>query len=120
MSFTKGLKKKTKALAQSADCENGPLYPGPNLSQNVSGSEKFAFAKLPKPPMESAKGLSTGIKAESVASRVTPQMSAYGAPKGISGLTGKSNTRPFQMSLGKFGRRPRSALKAISNVSRGI
>lgn len=131
MNFLKGLKKKIKggdcsipgntAQLSTMESENKVLYPSPNTRTNISGSDKFAAATpVLQPPKEPIRGLNSGIKPMAVSARVTPDMGSYGAPKGTSGVTGISNSQPFQHSYGKFGRRPRQAIKSITRLRRGL
>lgn len=122
MSFTKGLKKKLKDVGPS-DHNPPRLYPGPDQPWNVSGSDKVAAVghmALPKPPQESSKGFTAGLKSFSTPKRVTPDLGPYGAPKGASGVTGVANSHPFQKSFGHFGQKPRQALKSITRLKRGM
>lgn len=89
----------------------------------ASAFRKMAMSGLPaapQAPKAPTRGLRTGLKQMSAPKRVTPDLSPYGAPKGASGVTGVSNSHPFQHSYGKFGRRPRAALKSFTRLKRGF
>jgi len=118
--FTKGFKKKKDAARintaqfSELESENKPLYPAPNIIQNVSGADKYAAA-MPgfqpnKAPLQGSHG---GLKSLSGPARVTTDLGNYGAPKGAVGVTGVSNTKPFQRAIGKFGRKARMGLTRI-------
>jgi hypothetical protein len=117
VSFAKGFKKKVSdkvdktfrvntAQYSTLQSENQQLYPSPNTSTNVSGSDKYAAAM----------GLAQGAKP----ARVTPQAGPYGAPMGAVGVTGTSVTKPFQNAMGKFGKKPRLGMKSITRLTRGM
>lgn len=122
MSFAKGFKKVKKDTARyntaqmsTMESENKPLYPAPNIIQNMQGSDKVAAAGMPgaqptKAPLQGAKG---GLRVLNGPSRVTTDMGPYGAPKGAAGVTGVSNTNPFQRAIGKFGKKTRMGLTRI-------
>lgn len=121
--FTDGFKK-LKDLPPNDD--NPPrLYPGPDQPWNVSGSDKVASGGAggfgpTGVPQSSARGANPTLKNMSSPKRVTPDLGPYGAPKGASGVTGVANTNPFQRSFGKFGHKPRQALKSITRLKRGM
>jgi hypothetical protein len=112
-----------KALKDMGPTDSNPLrlYPGPEQPWNVSGSDKVAGVTAPlKAPTSPGAGAAQAFKPMSAPKRVTPNMGAYGAPKGASGVFGKSVTAPFAQSYGKFGRRPRQAIKSITRLHRGM
>lgn len=119
--FTDGFKKmKDQGPAMS---ETPNLYPAPNAAWNISGSDKVAAAAGgmgPMATMGSPKGLDPIPKTMSRPKRVTPDLGPYGAPKGASGVTGVANRHPFQKAVGKFGQRPRLALKSFTRLKRGM
>lgn len=120
--FTKGFKKKQKREAdQDEQTPANEMMNGPAL-RNVSGSDKVAAAggSLLQAPKAPSNGMRAGLKTMSSPKRVTPDLSPYGAPKGASGVTGVSNSHPFQHSYGKFGRRPRQALKSFTRLKKGM
>jgi hypothetical protein len=114
-------KREAARLANELYSPSDEMMNGPAL-RNVSGSDKVASAgmHLPQAPKEPVKGLRMGLRQMSVAKRVTPNIGAYGAPKGANDVFGKTVSRPFQQSYGKFGRRPRMAIKSFTRLKRGF
>lgn len=99
------------------------LYPGPNQPWNLSGSDKVASPQVAaplSPPVPPKSNINTGLKSFASPKRVTPDLGPYGAPKGASGVTGVSNSHPFQKSMGRFGHKPRLGMKSITRLKRGM
>jgi len=119
VSFVKGLKNKRKAFVNTAqystlDSENKPLYPAPNIIQNISGSDKVA-STMPgfQPGASKLTGEKHGLKDISAPVRKTKDIGPYGAPKGAVSDVGTSITRPFAKAIGQFGERHRFGLTRI-------
>lgn len=48
--------------------------------------------------------------------RVSQSVGAYGAPKGLSGITGVKQSKPFENAINDFGTTARKGLKGLTTV----
>lgn len=119
------------AQLSTMESENKPLYPAPNTMQNVSGSDKVAFA-MPKMPAMKAPAMKApvapklkigplgGAKSMSTPARVTPTIKPLNPPPGATGVLGTSFAARKREGFGHFGHNTRKGLKSPTNLKRGM